>query len=369
MTTIINHQADYQIETASYDPPRPLDVALKAIDTATSDELVAAKCKALMRGYHVRWDNHEYTPLQIERVIETDLWNVSTGRKSRSFSLAGKVDLVAERHGRRFLIDHKTTSQDIQDPDATYWRQLSIEGQVDHYLLMLHLLGEVVDNAIWDVVRKPTISPRKLTKKDRAAVASLGEYYGRKVSDHAKRYVVDSERESLELYEIRLTYDCTVERPDWYFQRKSMFRLNDEIAEYARELWQHSQDINRQRNTEGEPPRNSGACLNYGTPCKFLGICSGHDTPTSDKWTTKPQVHNELDLEHDGKNALTNSRIKCWQTCRRKHYYEYELGIKRHEEEDQEALHFGTVFHAGQEAYWETIKQAHERSNNGDCDK
>ena len=93
-------------------------------------------------------------------------------------------------------------------------------------------------------------------------------------------------------------------------------------------------------------PRNSGACMNYGRACKFLGICSGHDTPDSDKWQKKVCVHNELvGIEGDGREILTNSRIRTFQTCRRKHYFEYELGIERQEEEEKESLMFGSLWH------------------------
>jgi hypothetical protein len=53
----------------------------------------------------------------------------------------------------------------------------------------------------------------------------------------------------------------------------------------------------------------------YGSPCKFLGICSGHDTPDSDRWQKKSQIHPELpaDIENP-KGLLTNSRIRTFQT-------------------------------------------------------
>jgi hypothetical protein len=100
--------------------------------------------------------------------------------------------------------------------------------------------------------------------------------------------------------------------------------------------------------------------MSYGTPCKFLGICSGHDTPESDRWTRKQQVHNELDLEVDGRSVLTNSRIRCFQTCRRKHFYEYELGLSRVDEEEREALFFGGLWHATLDAWWSAVSRGVE---------
>lgn len=339
-----------------------LQAAYDAIDamTARADEsqlIVAAKCRALCVGYDARWHAAGYVPLGIERTLQSDLVNPDTKKISRTFTVAGKLDVIATMNARRFLFDHKTCSQDIS-PEAPYWRQLAVEGQVNHYYLLAWLNGEKFDGAIWDVVRKPSISPKKITKAERASVVSTQSYCGTPMSAGTLAVMQTEERETLEMYEARLVHDCTIERPEWYFARRAVPRMDHEIMEYAQELWAHGQDVLATRNAtsnERLPPRNSGACMLYGSPCKFLGICSGHDSPTSDKWQPKQSVHNELDLPGDGRGVLTNSRIRCFQTCRRKHYYEYELGIERYDEEEKESLFFGSVFHAGLNAWWSTF--------------
>jgi hypothetical protein len=320
-------------------------------------QLIGAKCRALLSGYDLRWREAGYAPETVERTLLSDLFNPDTGGKSRSFQIAGKLDVVASYANRRVLFDHKTTSQDIADPDAPYWRQLVIEGQVDHYWLLQWLHAEKVDDAVWDVIRKPSISPKKITKAEIKSVVSIGEYFGMHVSDADKQaFINGGERETVAMYEARLIHDCTTERPDWYFARRSVPRIDAEILEYSRELWQHSQDILYTRQQGRLPPRNSGACMLYGSPCKFLGICSGHDTPDSDRWQKKTQIHPELpaDIENS-RELLTNSRIRTFQTCRRKHYYEYDLAIERQDEEEREALFFGSLIHVGLEAWWRTF--------------
>ena len=341
----------------------PLAKALKAIDAFPSSDdesslLVAAKCRALMRGYHARWKNAGYIALSVEQIYTSPLFNPATQSQSRSFSMAGKIDCMAEHNGRTFLIDHKTTSQDITDPDSPYWRQLAIEGQVNHYFLLQWLHGVKPDGAVWDVIRKPSISPKKLSKADAASVLAFGKYCGVSISKESLDLLVADQCETVEMYEARLADDCTNVRPDWYFQRRPVPRMNHEVVEYASELWEHAQEMlhtrQRQKQTKALPPRNSGACLFYGSACKFLGICSGHDTADSDRWQRKQVVHNELagDVSTD-KAALTNSRVRTFQTCRRKEYYEYELGIERQDREESEALYFGTVIHEGLRAWWE----------------
>lgn len=339
-----------------------LDNALSVLDTFdVSDEstaLIVAKCRGLMRGYDARWRDAGYIATTVEQMYQAPLYNPATNAQSRTFSMAGKLDVMASINGRQFIIDHKTTSQDIEDPNAPYWRQLVIEGQVNHYYLLQWVNGVKPDGAVWDVIRKPSISPKKLSKADLAGVVARQTYCGARMSIDTLTSLQTSDRETLEMYEARLAHDCTVERPGWYFQRKPIQRMNHEIHEYARELWEHSQEIlhtrQRQKETKALPPRNSGACLLYGSPCKFLGICSGHDSPNSDRWQPKRQIHNELGGAVAGdKSALTNSRVRMFQTCRRKEYYEYELAIERQDSEESEALFFGHVLHEALRVWWE----------------
>lgn len=350
-----------------------LDAINEAIPAGADDgqQLVAAKCRGLIAGYDAMWLAQEHEILSVEETLESELLNPDTGRKSQTFSIAGKLDVRARRAGRSVIFDHKTTSQDIQDHSGPYWRQLTIEGQVSQYMLLEWQNGNKIDEAVWDVIRKPGISPKTLSKAVRISVVSTRKYCGRKMSAATLEAMQTEDRENLEMYEARLADDCTNDRPEWYFQRKTIPRLDGEMLEYARELWEHGQDILRTRNrTEGEnlPPRNSGACLLYGVPCKFLGICSGHDEPGSGKWKFKDSVHNELPLlQREGRSVLTNSRVRCFQTCRRKHYYEYELGIERYDEEEREALFFGSTIHLALEAWFRCfISQeiAHD-----DCDE
>lgn len=349
-----------------------LELSRSAIDAFVgpspdySKAIIATKCKALMAGYHARWADAGYVTLSTETVYRSNLWNPETQRRSRSFEVAGKVDVDAMHSGRHVIIDHKTTSEDISDPNAPYWRQLMVERQPTHYMLLEWLNGRKVEGAIWDVVRKPGISPKKLARGEYEAVSITGHYSGRRTSpESVAQLQADPERrETLEMYEARLALDCTTERPQWYFQRRPVTRLDSDIHEHSTELWEHGQELLHAINTNRHA-RNSGACMLYGRPCKFLGICSGFDNPESDNWKKKSCVHAELPgIEGDGRGVITNSRISCFQTCRRKEFFEYELGIERIEEGDGEALYFGSCWHAAQQAWWDCFKSANSEMEN-----
>lgn len=345
-----------------------LTKAIEAIDAYPGpgderDQLVRAKCRGLMRGYDARWASQSFKALSVEQVYTSDLWNPATNGKSRTFQVAGKLDVYAAQGARRVVIDHKTTSDDIDSVDAAYWQQLKVEGQVTHYMLLMWMHGERPDGAVWDVIRKPSISPKKLTKAERAAAVADRRYFGSPISMDSLNALQLDDRETLEMYECRLAHDCTTERPERYFQRRDVPRIDREILEYAEDLWQHSQDIIASRKVE-RLPKNSGACMLYGAPCQFLGICSGFDTPDSDRWRQRESRHSELG-EHGKIDALTNSRLRTFQTCKVKHRFTYELGIERQDDE-RESLYFGNVIHEGLRVWWETFLEV-ENGNDNDA--
>lgn len=355
---------------------KPLIDAIEAIDAAVpadapeKQQVIAAKCRGLMIGYHARWSGVPFEVLSVEDYVTSGLYNPETERSSRTFTLAAKKDATVLHEGSRVLIDHKTTSDDIEDPDSPYWRQLAVEAQPSHYMLIDWLRGEKVDYAIWDVVRKPGISPKEISKAEHERVVITGAYCGYKMSDASLDALrAGSKRETCEMYTARLADDCTNQRPNRYFQRRTVPRLDHQIAEHAREVWDLAKSImdDRQNNRW---PRNSKACMQYGSPCKFLGLCSGKSEIESGGWTQKERVHNELPLlEGDGRSVLTFSRLGSYQTCRRKHYYEYELGIERIDEEEREALFFGTLWHSAQEAWFKAqLKPTGESNGNNYAD-
>jgi hypothetical protein len=342
-----------------------LGAAIDAINDAVAgvtdpgQALIAAKCRGLMAGYHARWCNEQYKTISAEETVLVDLWNPESGRKSRTFRVVSKKDaLCRDERERLVLFDHKSTGEDISDPNSPYWRQLVVEAQPSHYMLVEWLNGHKVDGAVWDVVRKPGISPKNVAKGDVQNTLSTGVYFGRKLSADALAQLKTTGREDLEMYEARLAHDCTAERPQWYFQRRSVPRLNAELYEWAAELWEHSQEIIHARATN-RWSKNWKSCMAYNRPCEFLEICSGHDTVESDNWRKKEFVHGELrQIEGDGRELLTQSRIGCFLMCRRKHFYQYELGIERQHEDEAEALFFGNLWHRAQEAWFLAAKEA-----------
>lgn len=338
--------------------PLPLTAATVALreavppDASDADRMMAAKALGLMEGYDARWRNAGWLTLAVEQEFHLPIVNPETGARSRTFTQAGKKDGVIEHNGRpgiAYGLEHKTTSEDISDPNSPYYRRLAIDAQVSAYALANWQEGTRIEGTLYDVIRKPSIRAKKLSKAERASFVAEGVYFGKKFGHELRRaFAADLEIETPEMYTARLAHD-TQERPDWYFQRRIVPRLDSDVLEYAQELWDVSTEI-RLAAASGRWFRNSGACMLYNTPCQYLGICSGHTSVDDPKWKRREKPHAELNVTGDG--ILTYSSMQDFKTCRRKFYYRHVERIERMDEEDSEAIRFGSLLHLALEAWW-----------------
>lgn len=343
-----------------------LQKAIGRIDElATPDDWVlAATIRGLLIGYDHRWrDQQQNIQLRaVEQCYAAPLVNVETGRKSRTFSLVGLIDKTADDGDEEEIYDHKTTSSDISDPSDFYWRQLIVDSQPSLYELLAMCNGRRVSRVTWDVTRKPAIRPKEISKKDQTATCGIGKYCGFDLTAETLEHLTNSNRENGELYAARVAADC-IDNPDKFFARRSVPRTREQLYEYARELWDVAGQIQVARRT-GKHTRNSGACFSYNRPCAFLGLCSGSDSATSDNWRPKTKPEGAV----GGANILSNSRMRTFQLCARKHYYSYELSIERNREEQDEALYFGSMWGQAMDCYWQVFNEERIRneSNNQD---
>jgi len=231
-----------------------------AIETATSDYATCPDwadptdwaveretLKALLSGHFWRYQQDDLEHIAVEQTFETPLINPDTLRPSRTFAVAGKIDgIVRLPDGRLAVLEYKTAGEDVS-PDADYWLRLRCDGQISLYVLAARALGFDVATVLYDVTRKPTIRLRK---------GETPEQYGE-----------------------RLLKDIG-DRPDYYFQRREVPRLEDELAECRAELWQQAQLILETRRRAARLPDPSRAWFrNVGRMtcgfCEFAGLCLG----------------------------------------------------------------------------------------------
>jgi hypothetical protein len=340
-----------------------------------ASQLRETKAITQLTVYHEKWKDDTWQPISVEEEYLLPVVNPDTRRYSRIWQQAGKFDGVVENGSGPCLLEHKTASGDIDDFNSTYWKQLTVDSQVSQYMLASWQMGLKLQGTVYDVIRKPTIRPSKITQANRKLITSLpNSYCGHHVPPEVVQAVVNGQTvECATLYGIRLLAKMR-EEPDKYLQRRFVPRLDRDLFEYAQELWHvckevQSTRLNAKRQAEPESAhfKNSGACMMWGRACEYLDICSGCDTPDSDKWEKVDNVHSELDMkESSSRDVVTHSRLKCYHACRRKHYYRYELGIRR-VDEDIESLQYGRLIHVGLEAWWGSmLPEKGETDGSGD---
>jgi hypothetical protein len=217
----------------------PYEDALKAaLDTATDfDEATVATISGLLAGYYARWNEDPVKDLCAEVEFRAPLQN------SRTFDVAGKIDGLGILHdGRLALVEHKTTSADV-GPDSDYWIRLRSNPQINQYVLAARALGWDVRVVIYDVTRKPTIRPLsniptldqlgfKIVLDSTGARVFKKDGSPRETADAEKGYAVQGAPETPEQYAERLAADAQ-ERPDFYFARREVPILEDDLEEFA----------------------------------------------------------------------------------------------------------------------------------------
>jgi hypothetical protein len=318
-------------------------------------------------------DLDRYETEAVELEVSNDLVNPETGAKSRTFFHSSKLDgLAFDRLQReKVIVEHKSTSESL-DVWSPYWRKLTIDSQVSKYLLSMRQSGETeIRSVLYDVVCKPATKPKRVVSKDVRAAAETGGYFGFPIPAGELRELRSAYEagrgvkggfsgkfsESMILYGLRLRRLVSDDRES-FFSRKEIVRTDEELDEYAREIWQLGNELRLSR-LSGVAPRNTSACSQYGRLCEFFPICTGEKSASDDSYEVMDFVHSEIDSEEikarskkGGRDCLTNSRLTMFQSCRQREKLRYEDGLREARETDSTALQWGTLFHDLMETVW-----------------
>lgn len=260
-----------------------LALALQAV-AGEADPFDLVRAEELLRGYHFRWAAEPYEVLAVEVPFETELRNPISGASSRTWRLAGKIDAIVRdtRDGRILVVEHKTSSEDIS-PGSEYWRRLRMDGQVSVYYEGARSLGFDVAGCLYDVIHKPTIRPLLATPEESRKYKKDGTLYA------AQR----DQDETPEEFRARLV-ESIAEKPEAYFARGEVVRLEAEMSDALFDIWQLGQQI-RESELADRAPRNPDACVRFGRTCPFFGVCTGTESlDDATLFTCSTIVHPEL---------------------------------------------------------------------------
>jgi hypothetical protein len=226
---------------------------------------------SMVAGHAWRWANDQIEVVAAEQVFDMPLVNPDTGASSTLWRVAGKIDKIVKLpDGRLAVMEHKTVGESIA-VESDYWRRLRIDGQISLYMLAARFLGHNVETVLYDCVRKASIEPRKLSKADQAEVVKTNQWYDEPAGLHPSE---TPERETPRMYGARLRNDMGL-RPEFYFARMEIARLDADLDAFRAELWEQGADI-RERRRNGRWYRNSNACVGFGR-CEYLDLCASGD--------------------------------------------------------------------------------------------
>jgi RecB family exonuclease len=252
------------IRQAYADQPKP--PYLTDEEYQVEEEKVAAMIEA-----HHHWykDDQILKTVAIELPFSVPIINPETGRTTPSFSNAGKIDRIAQLPDDTIaIVERKTTGESIE-ATSPYWMALRNDPQISRYFIAAKQLGYDATKIIYDVVKKPQISPKAVAKKDQAWANSQGHYCGLTLNGPCP------ERETPAMYGARLLTDLKERKTDsgesYYFARKEIARLENDLTEFQSDLWYTQQEI-RQAITNSRFYRNPASCLEPYT-CAYLDVC------------------------------------------------------------------------------------------------
>ena len=274
--------------------------------------------ETLISAYHWRWSEQPIEMIASEQSFKVPLINPETNAASKLWNAAGKIDGIISMESRKLVLEHKFVSDPIEQ-DSDYWRRLQLDSQICLYTWAARQLGHNVTGVFYDLIRKPTIKPSQIPILDEDGKKIVLDADGERVFNKLKAKkkceacggegVVEPESGSCEL-DIPYPCECTIgaprqtgstadgyvlqtrqmtpeewseklladigERPEFYFQRIEIARLDDDINEMMSEMWDIQKTI---RQAQNEDRWFKTVSKDTCTWCPFFGLCTSKFVP------------------------------------------------------------------------------------------
>lgn len=268
-----------------------LSAGLAAMRVGSHDPYALAVCEVMLAAYTALYGEQTLETVCVEQSFEVPLVNPQTGQASRTFRIGGKFDGIARDGTKLVVVEHKTTASDIEQ-GSLYWKKVqTLDTQVSLYLAGARTAGYEVESCLYDVARKPGIKPLKATP-----VESRKYTKPTKADPVSRLYANQRETdETPEEYAARVADDIA-ERPERYFARAEIVRLEKDDDGHAYDTWQQAKMM-REAELAGYAPKNPDSCSSFGG-CPYLPVCSNETTIDDDSlYRTADTAHEELNTE------------------------------------------------------------------------
>jgi len=267
------------------------------------------ECEQLLRqlyGYLWRWADDDYEVVASELQFQLPLINPKTGAKSRTFMLAGKIDKIIKLpDGRLAVMEHKTTSKSIK-PDSDYWKVLRLNSQITMYYYAARELGYDVQTVVWDAIHKIGKTPEKAAPQEEIDSGDVYCKTGPRKGELKKGKRLEDE--PVREYGDRMSVDIG-ERPEFYYQREQITRLDEDIELWKNETWQRGKSM-QDAIKNGWHFRNTNSCTDP-YRCHLLDVCESRsferlaDGQVPEGFVKLEWRHPELEFDYDDTGKST----------------------------------------------------------------
>jgi hypothetical protein len=233
-----------------------------------------AKVRALLTAYYDYWSDDALETYDTELKFEFGLPNPRGKHEMSKWRVAGKIDKIVKLpDGRLAVMEHKTSGEDV-GLHSDYWRRLRIDQQISLYMLAARASGYDVETVLYDVIRKPTIRPKKTPVLDEDGLKILLDTEGHRVYNNngtpKQSGKIEKRTEHPNEFEARLIGDIA-SRPEFYFVRREIPRLDSDLNAFKRELWAQ-QKLLTYVDEHKCFFKNTHACLRP-FRCEYLDVC------------------------------------------------------------------------------------------------
>ena len=209
-------------------------LAAAIADVETLDEMQVATLTGLLMGYYNAYQSEPVSELMPEQQFHMPI------ERSNSFEAAGKIDGLGKLiDGRAVLVEHKTTIDSVA-PDSDYWTMLRFNIQILQYIHAAREMQIPIEVVLYDVTRKPAISPKAIPILDENGCKTVLDANGQRVykkdgkprESAGEAMTLQTRIETPEEFASRLSEDTTA-RPDFYFARREIPVLDTDINEFV----------------------------------------------------------------------------------------------------------------------------------------
>lgn len=258
------------------------------IDESQKKDWVLASI--MMNGYMNRYresDSNNWNIVALEHEFKGNIVNPVTGRNSRKYEMAGKVDGIVEIDDEYFLLEHKTAST----LDGGYLEKLWSDMQIMLYSMYLEqALNIEIVGVVYNVLLKAKLkqgegeSEEEYSERCKKLIAK-----SKTGKTSAKRKIAETDEDFQERLRVKYADTSMFHRETIYFKPEDFELLRDELWELTHNI------VESQR--RGIFYRNTSYCFHYNRACRYFPICSsGESTIVMDNLFETSKPHQELEV-------------------------------------------------------------------------